>query len=175
MERMVYFKGKKLKLKGNELKVGDKAPNFKAIGMDLKEYSLMDFKGKIKVISVTPSLDTPVCDAQARRFNIESSKLGEDVAVINISMDLPFAISRFCTTNNIENLIVLSDHRDASFGINYGVLIEDLRLLARAIFIIDKNDIIRYIEIVPEITNPVNFDGAYKFLVSEILNNKNFI
>lgn len=160
----VFFKGNKLNLEGKKLKVGDQAPDFNVIGKDLKGYSLKDFKGKIKVISVTPSLDTPVCDMQARKFNESSSKLGEDIVILNISMDLPFAINRFCTTQGIENLYVLSDHRDASFGLNYGVLIKELRLTSRAVFIIDKEDKIRYIEIVPEITNPVNFDNALNFL-----------
>lgn len=161
---LVSFKGNPLTLLGEELKVGDLAPDFKVIGKDLKEYTLKDFEGKIKVISVTPSLDTPVCDMQAKKFNEEATKISKDVVILNISMDLPFAINRFCTTGGIENIIVLSDHRDASFGLNYGVLIKELRLLARSVFIIDKEDKIRYIEIVPETTNNVNFENALNFL-----------
>lgn len=163
MERKgaVTFKGNPLTLLGTELKKGDKAPEFRAIGKDLKEVSLKDFAGKAKIISVTPSLDTPVCDAQARRFNQEAAKL-PGVAIINISMDLPFAISRFCTTAGIENIQSLSDHRDASFGMNYGVLIKELRLLARSIFVIDANDVVRHFELVKEVTSSVDFDAALK-------------
>lgn len=160
----VTFKGNKLNLEGKPLKIGDFAPDFKVLGRDLKEYSLNDFEGKIKVISVTPSLDTPVCDMQARKFNEEAGKIGKDLAVLNISMDLPFAINRFCTTQGIENINVLSDHRDASFGLNYGLLIKELRLLARAVIIIDKENKIRYFELVPEVTDSVNFEKALNFL-----------
>lgn len=160
----VFFKGNKLNLEGKEVKVGDYAPDFKVLGKDLKEYSLKDFEGKVKVISVTPSLDTPVCDMQARKFNEEARNLSKDFAILNISMDLPFAINRFCTTNGIEDIFVLSDHRDASFGLNYGVLIKELRLLSRAVFIIDKENKIRYIEIVPEVTGEVNFEEALSSL-----------
>lgn len=161
MERkgLVTFKGNPLTLLGSPVKAGQKAPDFKAVDNSLKEVSLKDFSGKTKLISVTPSLDTAVCDAQARRFNVEASKLA-NVAVVNISMDLPFAISRFCTTAGIEKIKTLSDHRDASFGNAYGVLVKELRLLARSIFVIDSSDTIRYMEIVPEMTGSVNFDKA---------------
>ncbi len=173
MERygVVKFKGNPLTLTGNELKVGDNAPDFRVLDGDLKEVSLKDFRGKIKVISVTPSLDTPVCDMQARRFNQEAAKLPDDVVVLNISMDLPFAISRFCTTSGIDRVKAYSDHRDASFGNSYGVLIKELRLLSRAIFVIDKKDTIRYIEIVPEITDQPDYEKAInegKRLVQEV-------
>lgn len=163
MERKgaVTFKGNPLTLLGAEIKKGDKAPDFKTTGKDLKELTLKDFAGKAKIISVTPSLDTPVCDAQARRFNQEAARL-PGVAIINISMDLPFAISRFCTTAGIENIQTLSDHRDASFGMNYGVLIKELRLLARSIFVIDAGDVIRHFELVKEVTSSVDFDAAFK-------------
>ncbi|MEW6001603.1 MAG: thiol peroxidase [Nitrospirota bacterium] len=153
MERkgIVTMKGNPLTLLGPELKVGDRAPDFTVLDTDLKEVSLKDFAGKIKIISATPSLDTPVCDAQARRFNQEAAQLSGDVIVLNISMDLPFAISRFCTTAGIDKIKVLSDHRDASFGNSFGVLIKELRLLSRSIFVIDKNDVIKYKEIVPEL------------------------
>ena len=129
---------------------------------NLKEIRLKDFEGKIKVISVTPSLDTPVCDIQARRFNQEAAKFPESVVVLNISMDLPFAISRFCTTAAIDKVKAFSDHRDSSFGTAYGVLIKELRLLARSIFIIDRDDTIRYIEIVPELTEHPDYDMTLK-------------
>lgn len=162
MERkgIVAFKGNPLTLLGKETKTGEKAGEFKVLDGELKEAGLKDFTGKIKVISVTPSLDTPVCDMQARRFNQEAAKLPADVVILNISMDLPFAISRFCTTAGIDMVKAYSDHRDASFGNAYGVLIKELRLLARSVFIIDKNDVIRYIEIVPELTNHPDYDKA---------------
>jgi len=162
MERkgIVTIKGNPLTLVGPELKVGDKAPEFNVIDRELKDVHLNDFAGKVKLISVTPSLDTPVCDMQARRFNQEAAGLPEDVVVLNISMDLPFAISRFCTTAGIDMVKTLSDHRDASFGTAYGVLTKELRLLARSIFIIDREDTIRYIEIVPELTNHPDYDKA---------------
>jgi thiol peroxidase len=162
MERkgIVTVKGNPVSLVGSEMKVGDKAPDFTVVDGDLKEVRLKDFAGKIKVISVAASLDTPVCDMQARRFNQEAAKLPEDVVILNITMDLPFAISRFCTTAGIDKVHAYSDHRDASFGDAYGVLIKELRLLARSIFIIDKNDVIRYVEIVPELTAHPDYDKA---------------
>ena len=162
MERkgVVAMKGKPLTLMGKEIKPGEKAPDFTVIDRELKEVGLKTFSGRVKIISVTPSLDTSVCDMQARRFNQEASQLGGDVAVLNISMDLPFAIARFCATAGIDKVAALSDHRDASFGNAYGVLLKELRLHARSIFVIDKNDIVRYKEIVPELTNPHDFDSA---------------
>jgi thiol peroxidase len=168
MGRNVTFMGNPLTLTGKEVKVGDKAPNFVVLNQDLKEVSLKDFTGKIKLISVTPSLDTPVCDMQARKFNEAAAKLSEDVVVLNISMDLPFAIARFCTTAGIDRVLALSDHREASFGLNYGVLIKELRLLARSVFVIDKDDVIQYIEIVPEITNEPNYEKALEAVKSLI-------
>jgi thioredoxin-dependent peroxiredoxin len=157
---IVTIKGGPLTLTGAELKPGDKAPEFTVLDGDLKETGLKDFTGKIKVISVTPSLDTPVCDLQARRFNSDAAKLPSDVVVINISMDLPFAISRFCTSAGIDKVKAFSDHRDASFGNAYGVLIKELRLLSRSIFIVDKNNVIRYMEIVPEVTEHPDYERA---------------
>lgn len=162
MERkgIITIKGNPLTLIGPELKAGNKAPDFVVLDGELKEFSLKDFAGKIKIISVTPSLDTPVCDIQARRFNQEAAQLSNDIVVLNISMDLPFAISRFCANAGIDKVKAFSDHREASFGTAYGVLIKELRLLARSIFIVDKNDIVRYKEIVQEVTDPPGFDAA---------------
>ena len=162
MERKgkITFLGNPLTLIGTEKKIGEKADNFTVLDKELKEISLKDFTGKIKLISVTPSLDTPVCDIQARRFNQEAAKLPDDVVIINISMDLPFAISKFCTTAGIDKVKAYSDHRDASFGNAYGVLIKELRLLARSIFIIDRDDTIRYIELVPELSHQPDYDKA---------------
>lgn len=162
MERsgIVTINGNPLTLTGTALKIGDKAPGFSVLDADLKEVKIGDFEGKTKIISVTPSLDTPVCDLQLRRFNAESAKLPGDVVILNISMDLPFAIGRFCTHAGIDRAKALSDHRDASFGLSYGVLIKELRLLARSIFIVDKDNVIRHIEIVPELTNHPDYDAA---------------
>jgi thiol peroxidase len=162
MERKgkITFLGNPLTLIGTEKKIGEKADNFTVLDKELKEIGLKDFAGKIKLISVTPSLDTPVCDIQARRFNQEAAKLPDGVVIMNISMDLPFAISKFCTTAGIDKVKAYSDHRDASFGNAYGVLIKELRLLARSIFIIDRDDRIRYIELVPELSHQPNYDKA---------------
>ncbi|HIJ59905.1 MAG TPA: thiol peroxidase [Nitrospirae bacterium] len=166
MERkeVITIKGNPLTLVGNEVKVGDKAPDFKVLDGALNEVKLSDFKGKIKVISVTPSLDTPVCDMQLKRFDKEATSLSDDVAMINISVDLPFAISRFCTTNEISKAKAYSDHKDLSFGQNYGLIIKELRLLARAIVIIDREDIIRSFEVVSEVTNHPDYDKALNTL-----------
>lgn len=170
MERkdVITMKGNTLTLIGPELKVGDSAPDFKVLDSALKEFTLSSFAGKTKLFSTTPSLDTPVCDAQVRRFNEEASKYSDQVVIINVSMDLPFALSRFCQSKNIDKVITLSDHRDASFGSAYGVLIKELRLLARSIFIVDSDSKIRYVEILKEVTNPPNYDKALKAL-SEIV------
>jgi thioredoxin-dependent peroxiredoxin len=162
MERkgLVTFGGNPLTLIGNEVKVGSKAPDFKVLDKEMKEVKLSDFAGKVKIVSVTPSLDTPVCDLQARTFNKEAQSLSDAAVILNVSMDLPFAIARFCTGAGINNLRTLSDHRDASFGNAYGVLIKELRLLSRSIFVIDKSDVVRYIEIVPEITNQPDYSKA---------------
>jgi len=164
MERkgLVSFKGSPLTLIGTELKVGDKAPDFIVLDNDLNLTGLKSFEGKIKIISVTPSLDTPVCDLQARRFNEEAAKLSPDIVVLNISMDLPFALSRFCSTAGIDRVKTFSDHKEASFGNAYGVLIKELRLLARSIFVVDKDDYIKYIEIVSDITELPNYEKAFE-------------
>jgi len=166
MERkgIISFKGAPLTLVGEEPKIGGKAGDFTVLDGELKEVGLKDFSGKVKVISVTPSLDTPVCDMQARRFNEEAARLPSDVVILNISMDLPFAITRFCTAAGIDRVKAFSDHREASFGIAYGVLIKEIRLLARSIFIIDKNDVIRYIQVVPELTEHPDYDKALEEL-----------
>jgi len=162
MERsgVITFQGSPLTLIGPALRAGERAPSFSVLDAELKPVSLKDFAGKTKIISVTPSLDTPVCDLQLRRFNAEAAKMPGDRAVLNISMDLPFAVARFCTSAGIDKVKALSDHREASFGSAYGVLIKELRLLARSIFIIDKNDVIQYVEIVPDITNHPDYDKA---------------
>ncbi len=162
MERkgVVTFKSRPVTLIGTGLEIGSRAPEFSVIDRDLKEMALRDFKGKAKLISVAVSLDTPVCDAQARRFNEEAARLPEQIVVMNVTMDLPFAIGRFCSTAGIERIKTLSDYRDASFGMAFGVLIKEFRLLARAIFLLDRDNVLRYSEIVPEVTGQVNFEKA---------------
>lgn len=156
--------GNPITLIGPELKVGDKAPDFK-INKDLMtEASLSDYAGKVKLISVVPSLDTDVCDAQTRRFNEAASKLGDDVVVLTISVDLPFAQSRFCTVAGIDRLITLTDYKHRSFGEAYGVLIKELQLDMRSIFVLDKDDTIRYVEYLSEMTNHPNYDAAIEAL-----------
>lgn len=156
------FQGNPLTLVGPEIKVGDKAPEFTVLSKDLKSVTLQNFKGKAKLISVVPSLDTPVCDQQTRKFNEAAAKLSANVAVLAISMDLPFAQARFCSTAGIDKIQVCSDHRDASFGLAYGVLIKELRLLSRSIFIIGPDDKVKYVEYVKEITTHPNYDAALK-------------
>ena len=162
MERpnVVTFKGSPLTLLGDEVRVGQKTKDFKALDSSLNEKSLSDFSGKIKLIASVPSLDTPVCDTEIKRFNDEASKLSKDLAIIFISMDLPFAQKRFCQEFDINKVKTLSDHRDASFGNAYGVLIKELRLLARAIFVIDKDDKVVYVEYVKELGMGPNYDAA---------------
>ena len=157
---VITFAGGPLTLVGPEIKVGQQAPDFTVLNNELQPKTLADFEGKIKVISVFPSLDTGVCDAQTRWFNQDATKLSDDVVVLTVSMDLPFAQARWCGAAGVENVITLSDHKDASFGQNYGFLIEELRLLARGVVVIDKNDKVTYVEMVPEVTNSVNFDGV---------------
>jgi thioredoxin-dependent peroxiredoxin len=162
MERtgVITFQGSPLTLLGPALKPGDKAPAFRLLDGEMKPFGLQDLFGKIKLISVTPSLDTPVCDLQLRRFNTEAAGLSGDLMVLNVSMDLPFAIARFCTSAGIDRAKALSDYRDAAFGLAYGVLIKELRLLARAIFVLDRTDVVRYIEIVSEISDHPDYEKA---------------
>ncbi|ANS74287.1 thioredoxin peroxidase [Paenibacillus yonginensis] len=158
------FGGNPITLIGPELKVGDKAPDFR-INKDLvTEAGLSDYKGKIKLISVVPSLDTDVCDAQTRRFNEEASKLGDNVVVLTVSVDLPFAQSRFCSVAGIDKLETLTDYKHRSFGEAYGVLIKELQLEMRSIFIIDADDTIRYVEYLGEMGNHPNYEAAISAL-----------
>ena len=157
---VVTFAGNPIALLGKEVKVGDKAPAFTLLDNGLGEKTLADYAGKVKVISVVPSLDTGVCDAQTRWFNQNVSKLGDNVVVLTVSVDLPFTQKRWCGAAGIDQVETLSDHRDLSFGENYGFILEGLRLLSRGIVVIDKDDVVRYVEYVPEVTSAVNFDAA---------------
>jgi len=155
----VTFKGNPITLLGNEVKVGDKAPHFTVLANDLSPVTLEDSKGTVRIISVVPSLDTGVCDQQTRRFNEEAANL-EGVTILTVSVDLPFAQKRWCGAAGIEKVQTLSDHRELSFGEAYGVAIKELRLLTRAVFVIDKNDQVTYVEYVPEATNHPNYEAA---------------
>jgi thioredoxin-dependent peroxiredoxin len=155
----VTFKGNPVTLLGNEVKVGDKAPNFSVLANDLSAFTLENTKGQVRLISAVPSLDTGVCDAETRRFNEEANSLG-DVKVLTVSVDLPFAQKRWCGANGIENVQTLSDHRDLSFGEAYGVVIQELRLLARAVFVVDSTDTVTYVEYVSEATNHPNYEAV---------------
>jgi thiol peroxidase len=160
MERTVTMHGNQLTLAGTALKVGDKAPDFTVVNNSLAKTGLASYKGKVVVISSVPSLDTPVCDVETRRFNVEAGKLGDDVAVLTISMDLPFAQKRWCGASGVSHVTTLSDYMDANFGLAYGVLIANLRLLARAVFVIDRDNTIRHIEIVSEITKEPDYEAC---------------
>jgi|SRR5690625_983145 len=155
----VTFQDNPVTLLGTEIKVGDQAPEFTVIANDLSERTLNDYKGKIKLISVVPSLDTGVCSQQTKRFNDEAGAL-DNVQVLTISMDLPFAQTRWCSAEGVKNLEILSDHRDADFGQKYGTLIKELRLLARSIFVVDANDKVVHVEYVPEVTTHPDYDAA---------------
>ncbi len=161
---VVAVKGDPLTLLGEEVKPGDNALNFKVLDSELKEVDLESFKGKIKLIASVPSLDTPVCDLQIKRFNDEASKVSKDVIIIFISMDLPFAQKRFCQAFDIKKVKTFSDHKDSDFGLKYGVLIKELRLLSRAIFIIDREDQVKYVEYVKELTAQPDYDAALDML-----------
>ncbi|MDO8602879.1 MAG: thiol peroxidase [Candidatus Omnitrophota bacterium] len=163
-KNVVTVKGSAVTLSGEEAKAGQKAQDFKALNTSLEEITLSSFKNKIKLIASVPSLDTPVCDLEIKRFNDEAAKLSRDLVIIFISMDLPFAQKRFCQANEIKAVKTLSDHRDADFGQKFGVLIKEMRLLARAIFILDKADVIRYVQIVPELSSPPDYERALEAL-----------
>ena len=154
---IITFKGNPFTLLGPELKVGDKAPDFSVVDNGLAPVTLASSAGKIRIISSVPSLDTPVCDTETRRFNQEAAGLTGTVVVLTISLDLPFAQKRWCGAAGIDKVTTLSDYRDRSFGQNYGVLIKELLLLTRAIIVVDAHDIIRYIQIVPEVTSEPDY------------------
>ena len=150
-KNVITFVNNPMTLVGPEVKVGQKAPEFTVLDNDLAPKTLADYANKIKVISVVPSLDTGVCDAQTRWFNQDVTNLSDDVVVLTISMDLPFAQKRWCGAAGVDRVVTLSDHKDASFGTAYGFLIEELRLLTRGVVVIDKNNTVSYVEYVPEV------------------------
>ena len=157
---IITMKGKPLTLVGPEVKVGDPAPDFSAVANDLSDFRFASLQGQVCVICSVPSLDTPVCDIETRRFNDEAAGLGSAVKLLTISMDLPFAQKRWCGAAGVENLKTYSDHREAAFGLAYGVLIKELRLLARAVFVADKGAVVRHVQIVPELANEPDYEAV---------------
>ncbi len=157
---VVTFRGNGVTLLGPELRLGDPAPDFELIGPDLKPVKLADSRGKTRLICAVPSLDTPVCAKETKRFNEAAAGLGEGVVVYAVSLDLPFAQKRFCGAEQTDKIVPLSDYKDHSFGLAYGVRIKELGLLARSVFVVGPDDRIKYIEIVPEIAQEPDYDKA---------------
>jgi thiol peroxidase len=159
MSRTTTFKGGPLELAGPELKAGEKAPDFKAVDTTLQEVTLAKTGAGVRVFSVVPSLDTPVCDMQTKKFNDEAAKM-PNVAFYTVSMDLPFAQKRWCASFGVDNVKMISDHKFASFGEHYGTLIKDWRIESRALFVVDANNVIQHVEYVPEVADHPNYDTA---------------
>jgi len=157
---VITFQGNPLTLVGKKLKVGDSAPDFRVVDNGLAPVTLADYSGKIKILSTVPSLDTPVCDTEVRRFNKEAAALPESIVLLTISMDLPFGQARWCGAAGIDRVKTLSDYQERSFANAYGLLIKELKLLARAVFVVDAANTIRYVQIVPEITDEPDYDAA---------------
>ena len=153
------LKGNPLTLVGPELKAGDAAPDFSLVDNGLKPVTLKDTGTQVRIISVVPSLDTPVCDAQTKRFNEEAAKL-PDLSIITVSMDLPFAQKRWCNDFQVDKVKMLSDHKDGSFGANYGTLIKELRIESRAIFVVDRDNKVVHAEYVKEVADHPNYEAA---------------
>jgi thiol peroxidase len=156
----VTMKGKPLTFVGQEIKVGDKAPDFQVVANDLSTVSFSSYRDKVCIIASVPSLDTPVCEIETSRFNNEAANLSSDIVILTISMDLPFAQKRWCGAKGVDKVVTLSDHRDAAFGTAYGVLIKELRLLARAVFVVDREGTVRYRELVKEISNEPDYEAV---------------
>ena len=154
----ITMKGNPLTLVGREVQVGEKAPDFEVIANDLSLFRFSSLKGKVAIICAVPSLDTPTCNIETRWFNEEAARLGPDVEILTISMDLPFAQKRWCSAAGVDRVKTYSDHRDAAFGMAYGVLIKELRLLARAVFLVDKGGVVRYVQLVKELSKEPNYD-----------------
>jgi len=161
---IVTMRGNPLTLVGEEVKVGNPAPDFIVLDNNLSPVKFSSYRGKICIISSVPSLDTPVCDIETRKFNEEAGRLGEDVVVLTISMDLPFAQKRWCAAAGVNRVQTLSDHRDASFGTSYGVLIKELRLLARAVFLVDRKGIVQYVQLVKETSKEPDYEEVLNAL-----------
>lgn len=155
---LITMKGNPLTLVGEEVKVGVEAPDFTVLDNELNPVTLDSAKGKVSIILSVPSLDTPICEVETKRFNEEAAALGPEIKILVISMDLPFAQKRWCAAEGVDKLRTLSDHREASFGLAYGVLIKELRLLARAVFVIDREGKIGYIQLVEEVGREPDYE-----------------
>jgi thiol peroxidase len=155
---VITMKGNPLTLVGQEVPVGQPAPDFEVVANDLSSFKFSSLRGKVAIISAVPSLDTPTCNIETRWFNEEAAKLGPSVEILTISMDLPFAQKRWCGAAGVDRVKTYSDHREAAFGMTYGVLIKELRLLARAVFVVDKEGVLRYMQLVKELANEPNYD-----------------
>jgi len=166
---VVTFKGNPVTLLGPALKVGDKAPDFQVVDAGLNPVALADFRGRTKIICAVPSLDTPICDTETRRFNQEATRLGDSVVVLTISLDLPFAQKRWCGAAGVDRVQVLSDYRERSFGLSYGVLVKELMLLSRSIFVVDGSDTITYLQHVAEIVQEPDYAAALDAARGEIV------
>lgn len=156
----VTMKGNPLTLVGNELKAGDVLPDVELIANDMSHVKLSAYRGKVCIVSAVPSLDTPVCSVETRRFNEEAAKLGADVVVLTVSMDLPFAQKRWCGAEGVARVVTLSDYRNADFGKACGILIKEIHLLARTVFVADKQGVIRYVQLVKEIATEPDYTAV---------------
>ncbi len=156
----ITLKGNPMTLLGDELKVGDAAPAFSLKANDMSDKTLADFAGKVKIVSVVPSLDTPVCDVETKRFNEAAGELGDSTVVLTVSVDTPMAQKRWCGAAGVENVVCLSDFKDHTFGPAYGVRIKEIGLLARCLFVIDANDTVQYVQLVPEVAEEPNYDAV---------------
>lgn len=157
MSATITMMGNPLPLEGQSVSVGQNAPDFTVLANDLSPKTLKDFAGKVLVLATVPSLDTPVCDMEVRRFNTEAAALSKDVQILAISADLPFAQARWCGAAGVQAVQALSDHKDMDFGKKYGVVIAPLRLLTRAVFVVDKKGVIKHAQIVPEATHEPDY------------------
>ena len=158
------FKGNPVTLVGNEVKIGETAPDFTVLSPELKEIKLSDYKGKVVVIAVFPSVDTGVCALQLARFNQEAANFGDDVQLLTISVDLPFALKRYCADKGIENALTVSDHKELDFGTKYGFVIKELRLLSRGTVIVDQTGVVKYVEYVSEVGEHPNYEKALEVI-----------
>ena len=156
----ITLHGNPLTLIGKEVAMGGQSPDATLVDNELNAVNLSDYRGKVVVISSVPSLDTPVCDMQTRRFNSEASNLADDVVILTVSMDLPFAQSRWCGAAGVEQVITLSDHREAAFGEAFGLLIKELRLLGRAVMVLDREGVVRYHQLVKEVSEEPDYEAA---------------
>lgn len=165
---LVTIHGNPLTLLGEELSIGQRLPEVTLLTNDLTPVTLGRYLGKVVVLSAVPSLDTPVCDTETRRFNQEAIHLGDDVVVLTVSMDLPFAQKRWCGAAGVERVVTLSDHKDASLGLHAGILIKELRLLARTVLVLDSEGVVRYVQLVKEVGSEPDYEAVLK-AVGEVL------